>query len=106
MLFGTWGQFLDHDITLSDEGPDEQVVITVPRCDNFFDQNCTGKQNITYHRSEFDKTQPIRTNINQLTSWIDASMVYGSTIDVSNSLRSFKDGKLKVSDGNLLPINE
>lgn len=42
MLFGTWGQFLDHDITLSNESNTEQVVITVPRCDEFFDPNCTG----------------------------------------------------------------
>jgi hypothetical protein len=33
MLFGTWGQFLDHDITLSNEGNTEQVTIPIPRCD-------------------------------------------------------------------------
>lgn len=33
MLFGTWGQFLDHDITLSQEGETEPVTIVIPRCD-------------------------------------------------------------------------
>lgn len=37
MLFGTWGQFLDHDITLSAEGTTEKVDIPVPRCDEYFD---------------------------------------------------------------------
>jgi peroxidase len=38
MLFGTWGQFLDHDITLSNEGNTEQVTIPVPRCDDYYDK--------------------------------------------------------------------
>lgn len=106
MLFGTWGQFLDHDITLSNEGNTEQVTIQVPRCDEYFDKECTGKETITYFRSEYDPKQPIRTNLNQLTTWIDASMIYGSTMEVHNGLRTFKDGKLKTSTGSLLPIDE
>jgi hypothetical protein len=47
----------------------------------------------------------VRTNINQLTTWIDASMVYGSTMEVHKQLRAFKDGKLKTSSGELLPID-
>jgi hypothetical protein len=27
MLFGTWGQFLDHDITLTNEGEEEEAEI-------------------------------------------------------------------------------
>lgn len=51
MIFGTWGQFLDHDITLSNEGTTEQEVIRVPRCDEYFDKKCTGNESITYYRS-------------------------------------------------------
>lgn len=106
MLFGTYGQFLDHDITLTNEGETEQAVINVPRCDSFFDPNCTGNVTIEYSRSEYDASQTVRTHINQLTSWIDASMVYGSTMEVLKTLRSFSNGKLKTSTGDLLPIDE
>jgi hypothetical protein len=54
-------------------------VILVPRCDDYFDTKCTGNETIAYFRSQFDPKEPIRTNINQLTTWIDASMIYGST---------------------------
>ena len=53
-----------------------------------------------FNRSEFDPSQEIRTNINQITAWIDASMVYGSTLEVNNRLRTFKNGKLKTSPDN------
>lgn len=33
-------------------------------------------------------------------------MVYGSTKQVADSLRAFKNGKLKTSTGDLLPIDE
>jgi hypothetical protein len=33
-------------------------------------------------------------------------MVYGSTKSVSDSLRTFKNGKLLTSTGDLLPINK
>jgi hypothetical protein len=43
MIFGTWGQFLDHDITLSVEGTIEEMIIQIPRCDEYYDPKCTGK---------------------------------------------------------------
>lgn len=105
MLWGTWGQFLDHDITLSFENFTEPEVIRIPRCDQYYDPKCTGNATLLYARSEHDSTKEVRTNLNQLTSWIDASMVYGSTKEVADSLRTFKNGKLKTSTGDLLPID-
>ncbi|XP_045583394.2 salivary peroxidase/catechol oxidase isoform X2 [Procambarus clarkii] len=43
--------------------------------------------------------------LNQLTHWIDASMVYGSTEEEQRPLRTGQDGLMKVSNNNLLPIN-
>lgn len=56
-------------------------------------------------RSTFTKAQ-IRTNTNALTAWLDASMVYGSDKVAADSLREFKNGRMRTSDGNLLPKNE
>jgi hypothetical protein len=78
MLFGTWGQFLDHDITLTNQSETEVINITVPRCDQFFDPECKGDEVIPYLRSEYDRKLPVRTMINGNTLFIDASMVYGS----------------------------
>jgi peroxidase len=33
-------------------------------------------------------------------------MIYGSTIEAHNKLRTFKNGQLKTSTGELLPIDE
>ncbi|MEM6697008.1 MAG: peroxidase family protein, partial [Bacteroidota bacterium] len=40
-----------------------------------------------------------------ITAFIDASAVYGSDIEHANWLRSFSGGKMKVSEGNMLPFN-
>jgi len=50
-------------------------------------------------------TDNVRTYRNDLTAYIDASAVYGSTESREHWLRSFEGGKLKVSDGDLLPWN-
>ncbi|KAI0560087.1 hypothetical protein FGB62_126g010 [Gracilaria domingensis] len=50
---------------------------------------------------KFDAERPI----NSLSSALDLASVYGPDEERANALRSFKDGKLKVSNGNLLPLN-
>ena len=34
--------------------------------------------------------------LNQVTHWMDNSNVYGSRVEVANSLRTFKDGLMKT----------
>lgn len=105
-----WGQFLDHDIDLTDGvNPPEPANIPVPAGDPYFDPTGTGIATISLNRSIYDETvsefSP-RQQINEVTSWIDASNVYGSEEDRTNALRTLSgNGKMKVSDGDLLPFN-
>ncbi len=105
-----WGQFIDHDITLSPDHPSEKMDISVPKFDAFFDPAGTGQVIIPMHRSDYDRntgTGPAnpRIHINGITAFIDASAVYGSDLMRAAWLRTFSDGKLKTSQGNLLPYN-
>lgn len=105
-----WGQFIDHDMDLTMPGTTETMQIAVPAGDPFFDPAGTGTQVIATSRSTFDPatgvdaTQP-RQQVNNITAWLDASMIYGSDAATAASLRTFEGGKLKTSAGNLLPVN-
>ena len=104
-----WGQFLDHDLDLTDAAsPTESFPIPVPMGDPFFDPFNTGTQTIALSRSAYDPatgTSSPRQQMNQITSWIDASNVYGSDTTRASALRSFSGGRLATSTGDLLPFN-
>ncbi len=100
-LVFTWGQFLDHDLDLTPEG-EESANIPLPADEPLF------AMDIPFHRALTHENTGVTTpreHSNIITSWIDASNVYGSEIDRANWLRTFVDGKLKTSAGNLLPYN-
>ncbi|MEM7292245.1 MAG: peroxidase family protein, partial [Pseudomonadota bacterium] len=105
-----WGQFLDHDIDLTDgTNPPEPANIPVPPGDLFFDPLNTGTAIIPFNRSiylESAHTGGVRQQINEITAWIDGSNVYGSDLARANALRLLDgSGKLKTSANNLLPFN-
>ncbi|MFK7932088.1 MAG: peroxidase family protein [Saprospiraceae bacterium] len=104
-----WGQFLDHDITLTPDGQ-EPFLISVPRGDRHFDPQYTGQviipmmRSMTMEESGTEAGNP-RQFPNEITAFIDGSNVYGSDEERADWLRSFVGGKMKVSAGNLLPFN-
>ncbi len=105
-----WGQFIDHDITLVEDHASDGLLIPIPSGDIFFDPAATGTVTIPMKRSNYDPAsgtspQNHRKFINSITAFIDASAVYGSDDNRANWLRSFLDGKLRMSTGNLLPWN-
>ena len=106
-----WGQFVDHDIDLTGPAtPTEAFPIDVPTGDSQFDPLFTGTQTIPLDRSAFDSASGTgignpRQQINQITSFIDASNVYGSDAVRAAELRTLVGGKLKTSAGNMLPFN-
>lgn len=105
-----WGQFLDHDITLTHENGTNDFPIEVPLGDPHFDPFGTGAVSMPFSRSTFaddsgtDPDNP-RAQVNSITAFTDASMVYGSDDERASALRTFSDGKLATSSGDLPPFN-
>ncbi|MEH0155787.1 peroxidase family protein [Limibacter armeniacum] len=103
-----WGQFLDHDIDLTEDGTGENFNIKIPEDDEIF-LHCRGAYEMNTTRSVYDEStgnsrKNPREQINVITAFIDASQVYGSSEETANSLRTMSEGLMKTSnDGKLLP---
>lgn len=107
-----WGQFIDHDIDLTEppETDPELFPIEVPKGDEFFDPDGDGDQVINLSRSRFDESTGTdednpRQQINQITAWIDGSVIYGSDEVTADNVRAHVGGKLLTSAGDLPPTD-
>ncbi len=119
-MIWAWGQFVDHDITHSLIGSANGTLrITIPTGDPSFDNgivNLAG-QSIQVTRSNYTSGSGITTpreQVNDITAWLDASMVYGGRdidgpagVDRATYLRTGAGGKLKATPtatmGDMLP---
>ena len=110
-----WGQFLDHDITLTPEehiedccseetDDDECFPIFVSSSDSFYSLSGINCLEFTRSVAYCEENGGARQQMNGITSFIDASNVYGSDDEIAASLRSNIDGKLLVDGPNFLPI--
>ena len=110
-LVWIWGQFIDHDLDLTEGGDGEDFSIEVPTGDPQFDPFGTGEAVIPLTRSEgvegtgTSADNPLQ-QANHITAWLDGSVVYGSDEERALALRTLEGGRLTTSDGDLLPFNE
>ncbi len=102
-----WGQFVTHDMDLTTHGPQYGVGhIMVTEEDDPMGQGTM----IPFFRSKFDPSTGTsvlnpREQMNEVTSFIDASNVYGSDATRAAAQRTGSGGKLIMSNGNLLGFN-
>ncbi|MEM1445481.1 MAG: peroxidase family protein [Planctomycetota bacterium] len=116
-----WGQFITHDLDLTPTGSAYDTLLDGSTGDfgiainDAFDP--LGPNAIPFNRSQYQdgtgdgsvrpspqgpQTVP-RVLTNTITSYLDASMVYGSDDTRAAALRTFADGKLVTSADGLLP---
>jgi hypothetical protein len=89
-------------MSLTPTGTTEYVPIALP------DDEVIFTEEIPFYRSEVrigTGTGNTRQQTNLNTSWIDASMVYGCDSVRARWMRTFSNGKMKMSAGNYLPWN-
>ena len=97
-----WGQFLDHDISLtrSDAEFGTATISVADVTDPLF-------PGIPLNRSLYIAGSGVdgipRQQPNQISSYIDASNVYGSDGETMARLRAFQDGRLQTGEHDLMP---
>jgi len=101
-----WGQFLDHDMDLTEDTPPVGVPALPGENISFFvptdgtESELPAGTIIPMLRSRFDLDDDgVAQQINQITSFIDGSMVYGSSGERADNLRAGFGGLLLTSDG-------
>ena len=105
----TWvfGQFVDHDVVLTENSHEVLTNIVVPEDDEHF----TPGELIIMSRNEAAEGTGLsvdnpREHVNRITAYLDLSSVYGSDEYRATWLRTLEDGKLKTSKGGkMLPWN-
>jgi hypothetical protein len=118
-----WGQFIDHDIGLTEgqaqgsefnpPGGVETFPIRVPTGDPAFDPNSTGMETIDFTRAIINpgsgtSSQNQREQQNEITAFIDGSNIYGSDDQRAMNIRTGTGGRLLTQpgpDGDLLIFN-
>jgi len=104
-MIWVWGQFLDHDIVLTNSGDEKADIVTPTDTNEVFPG-----RTIPFTRSKHIVVDGVRKQQNETSSYIDGTTVYGSTIERAYALRRLDGtGKLKTgfSDNGeiMLPYN-
>lgn len=106
-LLGAWALFLSHDLqSFRAAEPTEQFGIVVPDDDDvMIPGSIIPLARWVWDISTGRNRREPRLQVNNSTSFLDASVVYGIDPTRAGALRTFSSGQLKVSAGGLLPLN-
>lgn len=108
LLAAAWIQFQNHDwFSHSVPREDNKFDIPLEENDPWLQQHGPleiGKTPPDPTRPEGDTKNP-PTYINEVTHWWDASQIYGSNQETIDKLRSHVDGKMKIEEDGLLPLD-
>ena len=111
-----WGQFISHDIDFTPTAifdtklqSLERIQINAPENDPHYRENQTM---MSVFRSLYDvrtgfSRENNREQINTVTPWLDGSVIYGTSEQRANELRTFEGGKLITTEhknGDLLRL--
>ncbi len=98
-----FGQFMDHDLDLTPDGG-ARFDIPVAADDPIGPNGLPFTRSLTDPATGTSKSNPLQ-QVTVITAYLDLSQVYGSNQTVSDALRTFQNGLLKTSPGNMLPYD-
>ena len=104
-----WSEFINNDMQLtshqdsSHEGGMEEAHITIPIDDEIMNPGGVEDSRIKYLRTEFISStgtdeENSREYPNEVSSWLDGSSIYSSSVELQDYLRSGEGGRLKMTD--------
>ncbi len=94
-----WGQFISHDVALNEGGSDEQFSIPVTEPTDPLFPTPLPFTRVPAAPGSGTGTDNPRQQLNEITSFIDGSNVYGSDEERAKFLRTGKKGQLKTTIG-------
>lgn len=105
-----FGQFLDHTIVSASANSKDQMNIPIPSDDPVFTNFSSGPLAGFFpfdrnFRGPVKEGRRAERPINSLTSFVDLDSVYGPDLKRNKAIRSFKNGLMDTSKGDLLPMN-
>lgn len=110
MLAAVWIQFQNHDWISHGENIVTDLI-EIPMADEDPAAKKFWQTKMFVPRTQPDPTRQKEgeapaTFINEVTHWWDASQIYGSDQQTTNRLRSFIDGKLRITNDGKLPLDK
>lgn len=107
-LFVFFGEFLDHNLAGSQLNPDDYFHISIPPGDAMAHNFSSGFLHFTRVRRVPVPGEPSGTEraVNSVSSVIDLSPVYGTSVQRLKKLRTFVGGRLRMSRNGFMPLNK